>query len=358
MPGALLGPFGRYELGLEPVTIGRSSSNKLVINDNQVSGRHLQVFLQGTGYMLVDVGSSNGTFFNGGRLAPQMPQPLSSGDVIIIGSTRLVVELAEGAFPAAPQPAAPQPTAFAPSEQMGFSPALTNDAPLPPFGAPPTPSYGPPAQPGAPFQPAGPPPNPFGPYPGNPPGQAQGYYPGAPAFGAPPQGYQGAPGVGVGAARRGSKRFPLLIGGVLAVLLILGGTGLAFFLLSHRTPQGPSIPNATTQVVTPFYDNLKKQNYTAATGMFTPDYLELHGGQQNYITVVFEQLDKDRGAVTDYHIVSVKPVGSSTTNEVASVNVTRDPNKGAFNPDTLQLVYEKGKWQISQWTPGQRQSQV
>jgi hypothetical protein len=169
--------------------------------------------------------------------------------------------------------------------------------------------------------------------------------------------YQGAPGVGVGVPppRPRQRRF-LLIGGVLGVLIILGASILAIFLLTHRGPVGPTIPNATTQVVTPFYENLKKQNYTTATSLFTADYLQQLGGQQQ-VETIFQQFDNLRGDVTTYRIVSVKPVNGSATNEIATVNVTRDPTKGTFKPDTLQLVYQKGKWQISQWTPGQNQSQ-
>lgn len=348
MPGALLGPFGRYELGSEPVTIGRSSSNKLVIDDGLVSGRHLQVLPHGATYLLVDVGSSNGTFFNGQRLAPQAPQVLRGGDSIVIGGTRLMVELTERALPLPPQPDAPRQDASAPSEQIGFTPALPDDTVLP---APPARNW-PPSPQGAPFRPAAPAPNAFGP----PQGQAPGYYPGGPAFGAPPPAYQGAPGVGAGPAqaRPGSKRRVLLISGLLAVLVILAATGLTIFLLS-RQPAGPSIPNATTQAVTPFYNDLKRQDYTTATGLFTADYLQQLGGKQQVVTAIFQPLDQFRGTVTDYHIVSVKPVNGSTTRAVATVAVKRDPSKGTFNPDTLWLVYGKGKWQISQWMPGMGQ---
>ncbi len=360
MPGALLGPFGRYELGIEPVTIGRSSSNTLVITDSQVSGRHLQVLPQGAGYLLVDVGSSNGTFVNGVRLPPQTPQPLRHGDVIMIGATRLTVELVESVFPAAPQPAAPGQAAFAPSEQIGFAPVPPDQGAAPTYGTPvsPMPDYGPPAQPGAPFQSAAPP-NPFGPYPGTPPAQEQGYPPGVFGPGATAGTYQGAPGVGVGGLppRTGRRRLWLLIGSALVALLILGGSALAVFLLTR--PQAPTIPDATTQVVTPFYDNLKKQDYTTATGattLFTPDYLQQLGGKDQ-AKKLFQQFDQIRGVVTNYHVVSVKSMNGSATSEVATVEVTRDPSKGTFQPDTLQLIYQKGKWQISRWTPGQRQSQ-
>jgi hypothetical protein len=333
MPGALLGPFGRYELGFETVTIGRSSTNTVVVNDSQVSSRHLQIIPQGASYLLVDVGSSNGTVYNGTPLRPQTPQPLQNGDVIVVGNTRLSVELAPGAFPSATQAVMPGPPTFMQSEQMGFAPA--------PFA----PNFGPPAQQGAP------PPNPFAPYPGNPPGQMPGYYP--PGAYGPPGAYQSAP-----PPARKRRRGVWLVSAIIAIVVIVGGAGLAVFLLSHGAPPGPSIPNATTQVVTPFYDFMEKQNYTEATKLFTQDYLNQHGGQQQFISVVFQPIDQIRGNVTAYHIVSVKPVNGSSTNEVAMVNVTRDSAKGTFDPDMLQLVYQKGKWQISLWQPGQRQNQV
>ncbi len=308
MPGALLGPFGRYELGAEPVTIGRSSTNTLTIQDSQVSGRHLQVLLQGTEYVLVDVGSSNGTVFNGTRLPPQTPHVLRHGDIIIIGTTQLTVELTPTGFSATSQSTVAGPPPVLPSEQMGFAPA------------PIAPNFGPPAQPGAPLppqfgpaaQPGAPPPNPFGAYPGNPPAQAPGYYPGP--YG-PPGPYQGAPGMGVGVppTRPGGRRRFLLIGGVLGVLIILGASILTIFLLTHRGPSGPTIPDATTQVVTPFYESLKKQNYTTATNLLTAEYLQVLGGQQQAETV-FQQFDTLRGDVTTYHIVSVKPLNGSATN--------------------------------------------
>lgn len=349
MPGALLGPFGRYELGSEAVTMGRSSTNTIVIPDSQVSGRHLQIIPQGADYILVDVGSSNGTVLNGMPLRPQTPQALRNGDVIIIGTTRLTMELPQGTFQAAAPTfqAAPPPTiqgvpaqpGFLPSEQMGF-----------PQG-PAAPNFGPPAQPGMP------PADPFGGgYAGAPPAQP-GYYPGGFMPPGQPGMYQGAPDAGFAPPpTRRRRRVGLLIGAVLAVLVILGGSGVAIFLLTHRTPPGPTIPNATTQVVTPFYNNLKSQNYQAATKLFTAEYLEQHGGGDQFISVIFQPIDQIRGTVTAFHIASVKPVNGSATNEVAMVNVTRDPAKGTFDPDMLVLVYQKGKWLISQWQPGQRQA--
>jgi len=52
-----------------PVTIGRGSSNTLVIHDSSISRRHCTVTKQDSDYVLTDDGSSNGTFVNGKRVA-------------------------------------------------------------------------------------------------------------------------------------------------------------------------------------------------------------------------------------------------------------------------------------------------
>jgi hypothetical protein len=363
MPGALIGSFGRYELGTEAVTIGRSSSNKLVITDSQVSGRHLQIVPQGPGYLLLDVGSSNGTSVNGQRLLPQTYRPLHNGDVIVIGTTRLSVEIAEGVFPATSQPAPQGEIIFGPP-QVVAPPDLVNDAAFPAYAQPfsPAPNYGVSPPQGPVFSSAAPESNAFGQYPGNAPGAGPAYYPGLSSPNAAPPAYQGAPGAWAGGSPgrtgRGHKRTIFLISGILAILVILGGTGLTVYLLSHRTPPGPSIPDATKLAVMPFYDSLEKQDYTSAAKLFTTAYLQEHGGAQRIGTVLFQPLDAIRGPITAYRVVSIKPIAGSDTNETATIDVTRNPAKGTFKPDTLQLVYQKDKWQISDWIPGPGQSQV
>jgi len=377
MPGAVIGPFGRYELGAEVVTIGRSSSNKLIINDGQVSSRHLQILPQGPGYVLVDVGSSNGTIFNGRRLPPQTPQPLRHGDMIIIGSTRLSVEISAGAFRAPPQPAPQGEIIFGQPQPIG--PAGLGDDPMfpaygsptpqaaPPYspaGAPNMPNYGAPPQ-GGPFAPARPGPEAFGAYPGNAPGPAPAYYPGPPGAGGPPPAYGGVPGVGVGAppvgARRDRKRFFLLVGGLLVVLVILGSTVLALFLLNRTKQQQVSMPNASTQVVMPFYTDLEKQDYMSAAKLFSTDFLQKHNGASG-TAALLQSTDNVLGTVTKYQIISIKPASGSNTNETASVQVTRMPPNGAtpgtFHPDMLKLTLltSKNTWQIDDWMPGQRQT--
>jgi pSer/pThr/pTyr-binding forkhead associated (FHA) protein len=73
------------------ITIGRQQSNKLVLTDEQVSRQHALIQWQRTsgdeeagGYLLIDLGSSNGTFLNRTRIS--RPMPLRNGDLIEIGS--------------------------------------------------------------------------------------------------------------------------------------------------------------------------------------------------------------------------------------------------------------------------------
>jgi pSer/pThr/pTyr-binding forkhead associated (FHA) protein len=69
--------------------VGRDLNNDVVINDPEVSRRHARFLLQGNSYVLEDLGSTNGTFINGQRLAS--PYPLRDGEVITFGERINVV---------------------------------------------------------------------------------------------------------------------------------------------------------------------------------------------------------------------------------------------------------------------------
>jgi len=70
--------------------IGRLPSSEIFIDDPVVSRRHAEVYLAEEGYFVRDTGSRNGTFLNGERAFD--PVPLRPGDVIGIGSSRVVFE--------------------------------------------------------------------------------------------------------------------------------------------------------------------------------------------------------------------------------------------------------------------------
>lgn len=73
-----------------PVVIGRSPGADIVIADDFVSGSHARVSPAGDGIVVEDLGSTNGTLVNDGRI--QGPAMLSPGDTITIGAVRIEVE--------------------------------------------------------------------------------------------------------------------------------------------------------------------------------------------------------------------------------------------------------------------------
>jgi|SRR5438105_4917770 len=88
--GTLSLPDGsRVRLGEEPVTIGRTPECDVVLSDTNVSRRHAEVRRQGEDFVLIDLGSTNGSKVNGARVREQ---PLTDGDEITLGKTLLRFE--------------------------------------------------------------------------------------------------------------------------------------------------------------------------------------------------------------------------------------------------------------------------
>lgn len=73
--------------GLEELLIGRSASCALKLSHNKVSGGHAKLYLDGTGWRICDINSTNGTFVSGKRVQDQL---LRDRDVIFIGPYDLV----------------------------------------------------------------------------------------------------------------------------------------------------------------------------------------------------------------------------------------------------------------------------
>ncbi|HTX70628.1 MAG TPA: DUF3662 and FHA domain-containing protein [Thermoleophilia bacterium] len=87
--GVLRGRQGDYQLS-EPITvIGRSRRCDIVLTDANVSRQHAEIRRQGDGFMLVDLGSTNGTRVNR-RDVKQVV--LQHGDRIELGTTELLFE--------------------------------------------------------------------------------------------------------------------------------------------------------------------------------------------------------------------------------------------------------------------------
>ncbi len=83
--GALSGVV--FELEGTTALVGRVAPAEIVIDDDSVSRKHAEIVLAGTGAVLRDLGSANGTFINGERITEA---PLSPGDVIRFGVMELV----------------------------------------------------------------------------------------------------------------------------------------------------------------------------------------------------------------------------------------------------------------------------
>jgi pSer/pThr/pTyr-binding forkhead associated (FHA) protein len=71
------------------VVIGRAPECNIQLHDTNVSRRHAEIRPHGTGYVLVDLRSTNGVRINGLRIAEQV---LGDGDEILIGNTRMIFE--------------------------------------------------------------------------------------------------------------------------------------------------------------------------------------------------------------------------------------------------------------------------
>ncbi len=126
-------PGATFSLEGDQLVIGRDSSSNVAINDAEVSRKHARLTFQGGKYVLEDLGSTNGTFVNGQRLAS--PIVLKSGDVVSLGEQIVLMFEALSSDPGAtvaasrksvqglaPAPApAPSP---APAPQQYYTPSV------------------------------------------------------------------------------------------------------------------------------------------------------------------------------------------------------------------------------------------
>jgi|SoiMethySBSTD1v2_1073268.scaffolds.fasta_scaffold592337_1 hypothetical protein len=85
--GTLVLPAGeRIPLADKPVLIGRLPDCEITLSDPNVSRRHAEVRPFGTGFLVVDLGSTNGTRVNGATVSEHQ---LKDGDAITVGATRI-----------------------------------------------------------------------------------------------------------------------------------------------------------------------------------------------------------------------------------------------------------------------------
>lgn len=97
---------GRWPLDKPVTTIGRWEDNDVVVDDRWVSRYHARIVRKDDRYLIEDLGSKNGTFVNGRRIAE--PTVLSDGDQVQV--TPLITLTFVGYASTAPLPGEVRPS--------------------------------------------------------------------------------------------------------------------------------------------------------------------------------------------------------------------------------------------------------
>ena len=88
-------PGTAFDLTKEVTLMGRDVTNDISLGDSEVSRQHARLTRTPGGYVLEDLGSTNGSFVNGERLIA--PRVLASGDLLGLGEN--ITLSFEGASP-------------------------------------------------------------------------------------------------------------------------------------------------------------------------------------------------------------------------------------------------------------------
>ncbi|HVB61903.1 MAG TPA: FHA domain-containing protein [Ktedonobacteraceae bacterium] len=298
MEALLNGPTGRTTLDTGTLTIGRAASNRLVLSDAKTSSHHAEIRPAGSGYAIVDLGSTNGTYVNEQQLTAQVPRPLAPNDSIRIGDTRFTYEVSQ----------------VAPTVQetiRGNAPAYQATAIAPPYSA---------------YQPAfAPPPPPSTPY------EAMPY---VPPYGQPRP--AGSPITNLLGNRRN-----LLIAGIgvlLALFIIVGGLILIIHAVSGAATPASSTP---TQTLTEYCTDYKAGNYGAAYDLMTTDE-QVKVGTREQFAASQQQAADSFGGVTGCTVSNVSESDPAASGTIIFTTGSGQPTQ---NQDTL--VNQNGVWKIS-----------
>ncbi len=312
MDASLNGPFGRIDLASDTLTIGRIPSNKLVLNDLKASSRHAEIRPDGNGYIITDVGSTNGTFVNEQQLRPNEPRQLNSGDTIRIGDTHFNYE-SSGV-------AQVDPTVFA---EKGAGPAYDPTVAVPPPASANT-AYGAGQQNNQPF--AQNPPPAYGQQPSYPPppayGQPAGAYPSQPAapYGSPP----------VVAPKRSNRTLFIILGSVVGGIILLCILASVIVYATRSTPQ---------KTLSTYCDSLKNGDYPTAYNQYS------QGIQRQVSEAQF---------ASAFATVKITGCSVSNTNDDGTVGtgtMSYTTNTSFSGIDDYRFIQENGVWKISSETP-------
>jgi flagellar basal body-associated protein FliL len=343
MQAALNSALGRTTLGSDPLKIGRAPDNQLTLNDAQASTHHAEITrgADDASYFLTDLNSTNGTFVNEQRIAPNMPRRLNAGDVIRIGGMRFTYEISGASGYAATVRATPDDFANA-------APPAQPAQPFAQYGAPPQmpqqPAYGAPAYP--------PPQQPFPAYGGyGAPPQQPAY--GAPAYPPPQPGYAPA-GVPPLPGQYGVPPMPqqpmqpkkkgkagLWITLIIVFVLVVGCGGFGVFYLTRSTPS--------------------KTLQAFCTALMNDDAQGIHDqySQRAQTIATLDNINKElaliqqAGGVKSCTYSNVQENGSTATADITlTLNSSLAPTP---KPAPTNLINENGTWKIDA-PPTQNQS--
>jgi pSer/pThr/pTyr-binding forkhead associated (FHA) protein len=78
-----------FELAKEVTSVGRVQGNDIVLDHQSVSGSHGELVLRGQDLYIRDLGSTNGSYIDGSKVAESPVQP---GEVITFGEVQLKLE--------------------------------------------------------------------------------------------------------------------------------------------------------------------------------------------------------------------------------------------------------------------------
>jgi hypothetical protein len=97
-------PGKAFDLSADTISVGRESTNDIVIQDSEISRNHARITRRGAGFLVEDLGSTNGTFIN--RQQVSSPRALVPGDEVGFGENVVLVFEGEGAAATVAAPSA------------------------------------------------------------------------------------------------------------------------------------------------------------------------------------------------------------------------------------------------------------
>ena len=113
------------EVNSQGLIIGRQPGNDLVLSDQAISHRHLQVMWDGKQVTVKDLGSRNGTLLEGVRLLPQESQPWMERQLIQVGPFWMRLEGPSPVGTQTVQKATPQTAAIGTTSTAGTQTSAT-----------------------------------------------------------------------------------------------------------------------------------------------------------------------------------------------------------------------------------------